>query len=153
MKSKFLRATLTKKLARVFTEWLNSGTIPGYLAKSKLILLSKENSSYPTVGSCRPISILPILDKVLQKIIHSRLTDGPEQHRPLCESQIGFTRGKSTVDNIHKLNSILSGRMDLLQMERSNRVRNDLRSKIYLLFVDWSSAYDTVHRGSLLTKC
>ena len=78
MKCPTLRATLVNKLSKAFTRWLQDGMLPPYIARSRLILLSKEATNFPTVGAIRPISILPIIDKVLQKVIYFRLNEGPD---------------------------------------------------------------------------
>ena len=47
-------------------------------------------------GNYRPISILPVLSKILEKAIHEQLMNYLETENPLCNRQYGFHRKRST---------------------------------------------------------
>ena len=44
----------------------------------------------------RPISILPILSKILEKLVHKRLINYLGKYELLLKHQYGFQKGKST---------------------------------------------------------
>ena len=67
------------KLSQTFTRWLNDRTQPGYLAEARVIPLSKEETAYPSYGAVRTISILPIISKIYEKVIHERLKNNVKE--------------------------------------------------------------------------
>ena len=96
-----------------------------------------HNKSDP--GSYRPISLLSVLSKLLEKHVRNLLVDHFEEFHPLSTQQWGFTHGKSTTgalltatDNWHRL---LDSGLD-----------------ICAVFFDFSKAFDTVPHWPLLQK-
>ena len=55
------------------------------------------------------------------------------------ESQAGFRSGYSTIDNAFVLQSIIS------------KLLSKKRGKLYVAFIDFKTAFDSVHRGKLWT--
>ena len=87
----------------------------------------------------RPISVLPIISKILEHCVYTQLIDHLEHHNLLSSKQFGFRKKRSTesacvifLDHIHRAmdNSKLTG----------------------ALFVDLSKAFDTVSHSSILEK-
>ena len=96
-----------------------------------------HNKSDP--GSYRPISLLSVLSKLLEKHVRNLLVDHFEEFHPLSTQQWGFTHGKFTTgalltatDNWHRL---LDSGLD-----------------ICAVFFDFSKAFDTVPHWPLLQK-
>ena len=96
-----------------------------------------HNKSDP--GSYRPISLLSVLSKLLEKHVRNLLVDHFEEVHPLSTQQWGFTHGKSTTgallaatNNWHRL---LDSGLD-----------------ICTVFFDFSKALDTVPHRPLLQK-
>ena len=52
------------------------------------------------MSNYRPISILPILSKILEKIIYKRLTDFFTEKNVLNEGQFGFRQSHSTIQAV-----------------------------------------------------
>ena len=53
----------------------------------------------------RPISILPIISKILEKLVHKRLINYLDKYELLFKHQYGFQKGKSTehaILDLHK---------------------------------------------------
>ena len=67
----------------------------------------------------RPISILPILSKVLEKHVHSIISDHLSLHSPISDQQWGFTAWKSTtaavLSMIHTVPRLLTEAKKFLQ--------------------------------------
>ncbi|KAL4141596.1 hypothetical protein QTP88_004212 [Uroleucon formosanum] len=82
----------------------------------------------------RSISLLNTTYKVLSNIILNRLK--PYAKEIVVEYQVGFTAGKSTTDQIHVIKQIT---------EKSHEFDKD----VYLLFVDFKQAYDSIARSTL----
>ena len=64
------------------------------------------------LGNYRPISLLPQISKILEKIIKSRLNAYIFKHNVLNCNQFGFRSNRSTADAIDNLNDILVTNLD-----------------------------------------
>ena len=82
-----------------FQEHLNisftTGVFPDVLKVSKIIPLHKGGSTLE-VNNFRPISLLSIFDKIIEKLMHKRLYDFLDEHNILYEHQFGFRKFYST---------------------------------------------------------
>jgi len=82
----------------------------------------------------RGISLLCTAYKVLSNVLLNRLI--PYAKDIVGEYQAGFTKGKSTLDQIHIAKQL---------MEKSYEFNQDL----FILFIDYKQAYDSITRESL----
>ena len=57
-----------------------------------------KSHDHSFVENFRPISILSILSKELERIVHNRLLEEINRQNPISGNQWGFSQGKSTVD-------------------------------------------------------
>lgn len=64
-------------------------------------VLKKENENDP--NDYRPISILPVFSKILEKVMHSQLYAFIESKNLLAHSQFGFRKGVFTQDAVLSL--------------------------------------------------
>ena len=55
------------------------------------------------VNNYRPISVLPCISKIIEKLLNKRLFNYLDKYKILSESQYGFRKGKSTQDAIINL--------------------------------------------------
>ena len=61
-------------------------------------LLKKRDQS--SVTNYRPISILPFISKIFEKLMYKRKNQFLSEHRIICKHQFGFRTGHSTSDAI-----------------------------------------------------
>ena len=92
------------------------------------------------VGNYRPISLLPIISKVLEKIVANQLMAFLESHKLLSNTQHGFRANLSTETALMKVNERIYDNID----------KQDIS---LLLLLDLSKAFDSVSHDILLTKC
>lgn len=92
------------------------------------------------VSNYRPISLLPVLSKILEKIVAKQLVAFLEINRLLSNSQHGFRPNLSTETALLKVNQHIYDNID-----------NQKVSLILLL--DLSKAFDSVSHNTLLEKC
>ena len=62
----------------------------------------KKGGGPTDVNNLRPVSLLPLLDRIAERIMHSHLSEFFENHNLLNENQGGFRKGKSTISTIAK---------------------------------------------------
>ena len=92
------------------------------------------------ISNYRPISLLPIISKILEKIIANQLTTYLETNDLLSNSQHGFRPKLSTETALLKITDRIYHNMDN-------------RKVSLLLLLDLSKAFDSVHHKILLEKC
>ena len=91
------------------------------------------------VNSCRPISILPMISKIYEKLIHARLMSFFTKNKTIHKHQFGFQKGKSTE---HAILDIYASILKALEKKQ----------KACCIFLDFAKAFDTVNHEILLTK-
>lgn len=79
--------------------------------------------------------------KVYAEILRGRIEEVMEEEVLLPNSQAGFRKGRSTIDNIFILNHII-------QREKDTG-RSTGRDKIFVIFVDLKATFDNVDRETL----
>ena len=76
-----------------FTE----GTFPD---KNKMVIPSHKKGFIKDVNNYRPISLLSIFSKIMEKILSTRLSNYPEVHEIIYPKQFGFRAGFSTTHSL-----------------------------------------------------
>ena len=109
--------------------WKHSHVIPFY-----------KNGDVDDVSNYRPISLLPIISKVLEKIIANQLMVFLETHKLLSNTQHGFRANLSTETALMKVNERIYENIDNQEIS-------------LLLLLDLSKAFDSVSHDILLSKC
>jgi hypothetical protein len=87
----------------------------------------------------RGITLINILSKIYSQILLNRLTLWATKNNTLNDVQYGFQKGKSTVDCIFLINSIISKTLSC-------------GKKLYCVFLDYEKAFDRVDRVLLWQK-
>ncbi|PIK48589.1 hypothetical protein BSL78_14546 [Apostichopus japonicus] len=84
----------------IYTASFKIGHIPQIWKSATTIVIPKPGKDHKYPGSYRPISLLPVLGKYLEKIIARRLYKFIEDHNIIPDSQAGFRRNRSTSDQL-----------------------------------------------------
>lgn len=133
-------AEVAPVLVTVFNLSLETGCFPDKLKVAKVIPIFKSGSR-SDVSNYRPISLLSVISKVLEKIVRVRLLGFLEANKLLSEAQFGFREGHSAE---MALNSFIA------QIHTNLNDRN--RCRAAGLFLDIRKAFDTVDHTILLDK-
>jgi len=125
-------------LLYIYNLSFSTGVFPSALKVSKVIPVYKKKSK-TNPGNYRPISLLSIFDKILEKLMHKRLYSFLSKHNILYEHQFGFRPNHSTT-------------LALIEIADNIRKEVDEGKSVIGLYLDLSKAFDTVCHQKLLHK-
>lgn len=129
---------LAEPITHICNLALKNGIFPDAF-KIALIKPIHKGGDKDRVVNYRPISILPSLSKILEKIMNRRLINFLEANDLLSSSQFGFRRERSTSDAVHELTEFIISNLDV-------------KHKCLAVFLDLAKAFDTVSIPILVTK-
>ncbi|XP_044757075.1 uncharacterized protein LOC123315446 [Coccinella septempunctata] len=129
---------LISPLTKLINRCLTSGTFPACLKISKVIPVHKKGDKYD-LNNYRPISLVPIFSKILEKVVSNQIVEFLEENCLLTSCQYGFRKGKSTTDAILQL---IRGAMDCFENKKYYQAS----------FIDLTKAFDCVTCDRLLYK-
>ena len=92
---KALRDYLIKPLILIINQILYTGVFPSQLKIAKVIPIFKKDDN-KMFNNYRPISLLPVLSKVVEKVISSQINVFFKTNNLFYDSQYGFRPGHST---------------------------------------------------------
>ena len=126
-------------LCELFNDCLDLGEYPDVFKMSRVVPIYKKGKK-SDIGNYRPISLLPTLNKIFEKIIHRRIYDFLTKYDLLNNRQFGFREGYNTT---------------LASFELIGDILPSFDRKLFTmaLFVDFEKAFDTLDRKMLLEKC
>ena len=86
-------------MKKIFDSSLLSGIVPSSWKHAPIIPLQKEGNTRD-VNNLRPISLLPLPGKILEKIVHKHLSLYLEKNNILDINQGGFRQNHSTTNSV-----------------------------------------------------
>eukprot|EP00117_Sycon_ciliatum_P019099 scpid40375/ scgid17431/ RNA-directed DNA polymerase from mobile element jockey; Reverse transcriptase len=127
---------LTPSLTRIFNESLETGIVPSAFKKALVRPLYKSGD--PTSpGNYRPVSLLPIASKLLEKLVQRQLVAFLDEHNVLPPTQFAFRKDHSTEDALVLLtDGVLTAK--------------DSALPCCICLLDMSKAFDKVSHPTLL---
>ena len=130
-----------KKIASLlivlFNKILELSWFPKNWAESILCPIFK-NGSLLDPNNFRGISLIDVFNKILTGMLYIRLNNWANQYSKIDESQAGFRKGYSTVDNLFTL------------MSMGQKYLSKKGGRFYCLFVDFSKAFDNIDHVELM---
>ena len=135
---KRLQIPFSLSLSYLFNSCMLTSVFPDELKVAKVIPLFKTGNR-SDMSNYRPISILPTLSKIFEKLIYNRFYKFFEDNDIIYNCQFGFRQNHST---IHAVQTAI------------NSVVNSLNSSYHTMgiFIDFSKAFDTIQHTILLKK-
>ena len=124
-------------ISKLINYSISSGTFPDHWKVARVTPLFKGGGASDR-SSYRPISILPILSKVIERHIHNALYRYLTEYSLIYSKQSGFRKNHSTETALIDL-------VDTLQMNLDNKISS-------LLLVDYRKALDMIDHGLLRIK-
>jgi len=104
---------------------------PVPLKHAKIIMIPKPGKTSTDVASYRPISLLLIISKILEKLVLNRLYIDTHPQTWIPTHQFGFRKAHSTIQQCYRLTDVINKALD---------------DKHYccVVFLDVSQAFDKV---------
>ena len=135
---KYLKNEIAAPLTIIINQMLHSGIFPDALKVSKVIPLYKKDDKQ-LFSNYRPISLLPSISKIFEKVILLQLTEYLDKNNILHQNQYGFRKNHSTeLASLHLVDYIYYT-MDA----------NEIPLNVY---IDLSKAFDSLNHKILLSK-
>ena len=130
--------TLTKPLTHLCNLSLNNGVFPTQLKLAKVVPIFKSGDIM-SFNNYRPVSVLPIFSKILERVMYTRFLNYLNKHKILYEFQFGFRGGHSTY-------------MPLIVLVDKISKALENGECVIGLFLDFSKAFDTINHSILFEK-
>lgn len=127
----------TLAIANIFNACIRHSHFPGQWKIAQVIMLPKPGKPPNEASAYRPISLLPLIGKLFEKILLKRMKAYLNDIIP--EHQFGFRENHGTIEQVHRIVDVIS---------------RSLEEKKYCsaVFLDISQAFDRVWHEGLLYK-
>ena len=127
-------------ITKIVNKYITSGCFPSIYKTAQVTPSLKKSSLDPdTIKNYRPVSSLPFVSKIVEKVVASRLNTHMAQNSILEPSQSAYRKHHST-ETAH-----LKVQNDILQAI-------DRKKCVMLLLLDLSAAFDTIDHEILLQR-
>lgn len=133
---KLIKNQISPVLANFINLSLSSGLYPDLLKKAIIRPIYKTGSHYDYTNY-RPIAILSVINKIVEKVIVGQVSMFLERHNLLTDHQHGFRRGRSTVTALTHFSEVIN--------ESLNSGK-----QVLCLFIDYKKAFDTLDHNVLV---
>ena len=134
----FCASAISPSLTHIFNYAIINNSFQSDWKIARVLSLYKNGPrNFP--GNYRPVSVLPVISKVFEKILYNQLYGYLTKKQLLSKHQFGFRRLHSTPSAI-------------LDSTNSLYVNMDRRMFNLVVFLDLKKAFDTVNHDILLRK-
>ena len=134
---KHVAKEIANPLSIIFNMSLSTGIVPDDMKIAKVVPIYKKDN--PEVFGNRPVSVLPCLSTILQRIVYNRAYDFLSKTNVLYNKQYGFRTNHST---------------SMAVLDFVNMISKAIDEDMYTIgiFMDLSKAFDTIDHDILLHK-
>uniref|UniRef100_A0A0A9YSX4 Putative RNA-directed DNA polymerase from transposon X-element n=2 Tax=Lygus hesperus TaxID=30085 RepID=A0A0A9YSX4_LYGHE len=123
------------KVTKIINAAFKLRYVPQLWKLAEVIMVPKPGKPVEELTSYRPISLLPVLSKLFEKLLHKRLMKIVEDRNLVPAHQFGFRQKHSTIDQVHRITSIIEKALEE-------------RKVCSAIFLDVTQAFDKVwHEG------
>ena len=135
---KYVKQEIVSGLVIIFNKSFEEGRFPKLLKIVKVIPIFKsEKRTDPS--NYRPISLLSIFDKLLEKLMYNRLNPFFQKHNIFYKYQFGFRKNHATANALTEVIDYIYKSLDE-------------RNYVFGIYIDLKKTFDTVEHKILLHK-
>lgn len=135
---KYVLEFITPILTHIYNLILQTAVFPDKMKRAKVTVVFKQGDRNDP-KNYRPISVIPVFSKCLEKLIFSRMSRYLEAKSIITDAQFGFRKGRSTETALLTIKEHI-----LSNMEKNNFT--------LALFIDFSKAFDCLNHDILAEK-
>ena len=135
---KYMSPLISGPLSVAINKSFSSSIFPGSMKQARIVPIKKPGVS-TDMNNYRPISILPIISKVYEKVVHRQLYSYLCHKKILFHSQFGF---QARVSRVHAIINYIQYLYDAI----------DQGHVVLSLFLDFREAFDSVEHNILLSN-
>ena len=128
-----------ERVLAFYNNIFNTGVIPQNFKTALIIPIKKPKKNDDNVESFRPISLLPCLSKLLEKIIAKRIMWFLNITNAISSNQTGFKPGSSTIDSLLFIDHLICKALST-------------KNHISILSIDFEKAFDKIGPHVILDK-
>lgn len=129
---------LRTTILNLMNDYGSGKPIPDDFRLSKLIPVHKKGPKMDA-ANYRGICVSNTIYKIWTQLLLSRLTKEVSHRNIIPDTQAGFRKGRSTMDNIYIMNTLIKSRL------AANK-------RLYAMFIDLKAAFDKIPREKMWTK-
>lgn len=135
---KYVIGLLASHLAHIFNLCILSASFPKNMQLAKVSIIHKKGDKN-NMTNYRPVSILPVFSKGLEKIICARLTSFCDKYNVLTDAQFGFRKNRST-------------ELALLEAKKFTLRNFEETEMVLRVFIDFTKGFDYLDHSLLIKK-
>ena len=113
--------------------------VPKLWKVAEVIMIPKPGKPPHEVTSYRPISLLPVISKLFEKLLIKRIKPIIEEKGVIPSHQFGFRNKHSTIDQVHRITNIIENALEKQEVSST-------------IFLDVAQAFDKVWHKGLMYK-
>ena len=87
---------IIEPLSLIYKNCIENGTFPAIWKKSNIVPVHKKGDKQ-IINNYRPVSLLPMFGKILERILFNSLFNHIQENNLLCEHQSGFQPSDSCI--------------------------------------------------------
>lgn len=129
---------LSGYIVDIFNKILGTGVFPESWTRGLIIPIHKKGSKLEA-KNYRGITLLNNLSKLFTSVLNNRILQWCDYYDKISDSQFGFRKGRSTIDAVFILNSLINSYLNI-------------NKRLYCTFVDLKQCFDTIYRNGLWFK-
>jgi len=131
--------TIAPIISNIINKSIATNKVPKTWKTAVILPIYKKVGNKTDPHNYRPISILPVLSKVMEKVVSTQLNTHLESYKILQNTQFGFRNGASTNNALNHACNILYTSLD------NNNIS-------LLVLLDLSKAFDSISHEILIEK-
>lgn len=109
---KNLPSSAIRMLKKIFNAVITLRHIPSSWKKAEIIVLLKPGKPPADPGSYRPISLLPLIGKLFEKLFIKRLNKVVHDKSLLIDEQFGFRNKHGTLEQLHRVSATIEAALE-----------------------------------------